>query len=478
MNKLKFILIILSQVLFITYNLCSSDISESKDKLNTKQTNASRIATYRNLSQKLESLSNKQLLELLEIAPIVHSGIGGTSVLVKIDGVSIFAKKIPLTDIERLAKNIMSTENLFELPIYYQYGIGSAGFGAWRELSTHIMSTDWVLRNECPNFLLMYHWRILPDSTPKTLPISVEGYRLRFMFEHPTTDSLNLIKQGELGLFCEDDKLFCKVHDKEKMQILRASDTNAQGIDSGSFDRIIKNMQEGQRQQHLSMTETDKAVLLQFISLCGYIPVKLDRLVEYWGGSSTIRARLEAREKASANIVLFLEYIPETLQKWLDKQFTKEGNVPESAIEMVESDLKTITSFIKDRGLLHLDMHFNNILTDGHRLYLIDFGLATSFNFKLSEAEINFVQTHRDYDQRYAAAMWVNWLGIAYFGKNNLKAKLHQYAAGKGERLASSLATAIITRDAHNWIMLDNFLKQLKDEIRSGKIKESPMDHD
>ena len=56
----------------------------------------------------------------------------------------------------------MSTANLFDLPTYFQYGIGSQGFGAWRELAVHTMTTNWVLAGECMNFPMMYHWRVLP----------------------------------------------------------------------------------------------------------------------------------------------------------------------------------------------------------------------------------------------------------------------------------------------------------------------------
>ena len=62
-----------------------------------------------------------------------------------------------------------STQNIFGLPQVYQYGVGSAGFGVWRELAAHIMTTNWVLSGKCPNFPLLYHWRILPGPKPKPM---------------------------------------------------------------------------------------------------------------------------------------------------------------------------------------------------------------------------------------------------------------------------------------------------------------------
>ncbi|NUP66688.1 MAG: hypothetical protein HOW71_31450 [Nonomuraea sp.] len=50
--------------------------------------------------------------------------------------------------------------------MFYQYGVGSAGFGAWRELAAHLMTTGWVLRGGFPGFPLLHHWRILPDHPP------------------------------------------------------------------------------------------------------------------------------------------------------------------------------------------------------------------------------------------------------------------------------------------------------------------------
>ena len=77
---------------------------------------------------------------------------------------SIFVKKVPLNEIERKPENIRSTENLFGIPLYYQYGVGSGGFSVWRELSAHIMSTEWVLSSENGDLPLMYHWRIINNS--------------------------------------------------------------------------------------------------------------------------------------------------------------------------------------------------------------------------------------------------------------------------------------------------------------------------
>lgn len=134
-----------------------------------------RIKLYSQISTSLACLSNEKLKQILADSKPMHEGIGGKSALISIDDTPVFVKKVPLTDLEQLDQNFMSTANLFNLPLSYQYGVGSAGFGAWRELATHIMTTNWgVITNQCANFPIMYHWRILP-SHPGDININYWG---------------------------------------------------------------------------------------------------------------------------------------------------------------------------------------------------------------------------------------------------------------------------------------------------------------
>lgn len=133
-----------------------------------------RIKLYSQISTSLACLSNEKLKQILADSKPMHEGIGGKSALISIDDTPVFVKKVPLTDLEQLPQHFMSTANLFNLPLGYQYGVGSAGFGAWRELATHIMTTNWVITGECANFPIMYHWRILP-SHPGDININYWG---------------------------------------------------------------------------------------------------------------------------------------------------------------------------------------------------------------------------------------------------------------------------------------------------------------
>ncbi|MFJ6623414.1 protein kinase family protein [Kitasatospora sp. NPDC091335] len=125
------------------------------------------MAAYGSVATRLSLLSDRRLGEVVASAPPVGSGIGGRSAELDIDGTRIFVKRVPLTDVETRPENIRSTANLFGLPMFYQYGVGSAGFGAWRELAAHVMTTHWALGREYEGFPLMYHWRVLPDSAPE-----------------------------------------------------------------------------------------------------------------------------------------------------------------------------------------------------------------------------------------------------------------------------------------------------------------------
>lgn len=136
---------------------------------------AARLADHGTVSTRLSLLSDHQIGEVMAAAVPLGSGIGGRSAEMDVDGTRVFVKRIPLTDTELRPENTRSTANLFELPMFYHYGVGSAGFGAWRELAVHIMTTNWVLADEYAGFPLMHHWRVLPDSPPTGLTVEFGG---------------------------------------------------------------------------------------------------------------------------------------------------------------------------------------------------------------------------------------------------------------------------------------------------------------
>jgi len=89
------------------------------------------------------------------------SGWGQTG-LVVINGQKVFVKRIPVTVLDMA--NAYSTKNLYRIPAWYNYGVGSAGFGAFRELAAHLKTTNWVRDGTFSGFPLLHYHRILTSD--------------------------------------------------------------------------------------------------------------------------------------------------------------------------------------------------------------------------------------------------------------------------------------------------------------------------
>jgi hypothetical protein len=328
-----------------------------------------RLAAYGSVSTSLALHSDHRLRELVDGGAVpLGSGVGGTSAVLEVDGRPVFVKRVPLTDLEVLPEHVRSTANLFGLPPFCQYGVGGPGFGAWRELAAHTMTTNWVLGGEFPGFPLLYHWRVLPGTTE--LP-------------------------GELA--------------------------------------------------------------------------DVEQAVASWGGSPQVRRRIEALQRSSASLALFLEYVPQTLHAWLTEQIQAGDAAADRALSLVERELEAGTSFMNARGLLHFDAHFQNILTDGRRLYFADYGLALSSRFDLSPSETRFFARHRTYDRCYTLSWLVNWLITALHGyqRNERVALLRACAAGQRTPGGSPRAQAIVSRHAPLAAVLTEFYLTIQDKNRA-----------
>src|SRR5882757_1300820 len=335
----------------------------------TDMSREARLATHSAVSTSLALRSDHQLRDLVEAAVPLGSGIGGRSVLLEVDGTPVFVKRIPLTDLERRPEHIRSTANIFGLPPFCQYGIGVPGFGSWRELAVHTMTTNWVLADGYQGFPLMYHWRVLPDEV-QPLP-------------------------------------------KELADV--------------------------------------------------------EATVAYLGGGAGVRHRIEALQQATASIALFLEYIPRNVYQWLGEQLTAGDEAADRACAMVERELAAGTAYMNARGLLHFDAHFENILTDGGRLYFADYGLAVSSRFDLSRADADFFDRHRSYDRDYTVSYFANWLVTALYGVagDDRAARVRAIVGGEHPTAIPAAAAAIITRDAQLADVMADFIDRLRRESRT-----------
>ena len=91
----------------------------------------------------------------------------------------VFVKRVPITD--REMDSFLSTRNLYDLPTFYNYGVGSAGFNVFRELVANIKTTNWVLDGETELFPLLYHYRVSPRERARE---SVDMARHRSYIEY------------------------------------------------------------------------------------------------------------------------------------------------------------------------------------------------------------------------------------------------------------------------------------------------------
>jgi tetratricopeptide (TPR) repeat protein len=73
-------------------------------------------------------------------------------------------------------------------------------------------------------------------------------------------------------------------------------------------------------------------------------------------------------------------------------------------MSMVIADMQATITFLNNNGIIHLDTDFFNMLTDGKRVYLTDFGLALDRRFALTPAEEAFYKQNIDYD--YGSLLW------------------------------------------------------------------------
>lgn len=326
----------------------------------------SRLVAHSDIATSLALLSDHELAELVQTGTPLGTSVGGRSALVEVGGRRVFVKRMPLTDVERRPENVRSTANVFGAPAYCHYGIGAVpnpGFGVWRELAVHEMTTIWVVSGRFPGFPLLHHWRVLPDPG------------------QPLPDEL----------------------------------------------------------------------------------ADVERNVAYWGGG---REHIEALRTASASLNLFMEHQPRTLHDWLSAQLRTDD--PDTACALVERGLEAVTGFLHEHQLTHFDVHFGNILTDGQRLYLADYGLALSPRFQLAPDERDFHDRHRHYDRAYAFSYLVHWLVVDQYGygRDEREAFIRACAEGKRPESIPQAVAELITRYARLGATVGDFNLRFERESR------------
>jgi hypothetical protein len=172
-----------------------------------------------------------------------------------------------------------------------------------------------------------------------------------------------------------------------------------------------------------------------------------------------VRIRFEELAVAASSLVLFHEYVPYPLLDWLKD--------PSDRAETFERQLFEVVAFLRSRELLHMDGHFGNMRADNDRIYLVDFGLATSPRFDLSDAERDFVARNAGHDADYAAMRLVNWLASAVCGAGDGPVARNMYvrrcANGDIPPGVPEAAAGILTRHAPAAARMNDFVWRLFD---------------
>lgn len=123
-----------------------------------------RLLRHERVSAALTLLSDAALAGLVAArAEPGATGIGGHTATLSVAGTPVFVNQVPVT--ARDLAHPHSTANLFGLPMYCRYGVGSTGFGVWRELAAHRLTTGWVVSGRHAAFPLLHHWRVLPAGS-------------------------------------------------------------------------------------------------------------------------------------------------------------------------------------------------------------------------------------------------------------------------------------------------------------------------
>lgn len=130
-----------------------------------------------------------------------------------------------------------------------------------------------------------------------------------------------------------------------------------------------------------------------------------------------MQERLLALSRATAGLYLFLKHFPQNLDEWLTDRLAEGIDTLDSVCGRVAADLLSAVTHMSNQGLQHFDMHVRNVLTDGDRLYVSDFGLALSSRFELTQDEVRFSRVNKDHDLAYVARELVNWLAGALTGE-------------------------------------------------------------
>lgn len=128
-------------------------------------------------------------------------------------------------------------------------------------------------------------------------------------------------------------------------------------------------------------------------------------------------------------------------------------------------------------GWVHMDAQFENILTDGQRLYLSDFALALLPMFDLSPAERSFAAAHASYDASYVVTHLITWLVRTLTDVPAEQQHQMLMSAASGTRPTGMPASAaeLMVRYAPVAAVVRPFYRQLQTQTRGASYPDQPV---
>ena len=138
----------------------------------------------------------------------------------------------------------------------------------------------------------------------------------------------------------------------------------------------------------------------------------------------------------------------------------------QTTFKNIDQQLALITDFLRRHDMLHFDINLKNILTDGRRLFLTNFYLATSKDFDLTASEINFYNRHENYDTLCARSSMIEWiltkmLPLKEIALDSYVDLLQHYIDGKSLDLPMNL-NEIVSNHAKSALTIHHFSQRFK----------------
>jgi hypothetical protein len=143
------------------------------------------------------------------------------------------------------------------------------------------------------------------------------------------------------------------------------------------------------------------------------LPWSREQYVQYWRGSAAIGRFIAARDAAPQEIWVVLDHYPYAAQPWLLDNQQAIDEILRQVFEHVEE--------LRELGIVHFDVHLNNVVGDGTTWHLTDFGLAMAQTFELTATERAFLDRHRYYDYANLLASLAYLLSAALGQTTNLR---------------------------------------------------------